>query len=354
LNSSQGCKRPLGGMINHLKDWKMGIGKYIIFSVVFLAAVGFFIINTISGDHTIEMYGHSVTLPIVVWILIPPILLFIASVFHMSAYSVGSFFKKRAIGRDYDTFVNGAIKKILGEKVALKAKTHYFETPMKLLNSLENMPGEKIEIFSDERIQKALNFAKEIRSGVYVDSKEFKLSKESKLFKINQKNKLAVNSDFAYEILRNCADKTSPLCKDAFSIICQNSPFKEIKRYDYPIFKEELMTILQRMDNEQFVLSEEEIYGLLKDANLDQSGFIESAKVIKGKIDPDMLIKLFERLHGSDEAADEAYLYILFDLQMIDRVKEILDNSGEDEYQKIRALTELKEQGKNYDIDMFI
>jgi hypothetical protein len=44
----------------------------------------------------------------------------------------------------------------------------------------------------------------------------------------------------------------------------------------------------------------------------------------------------------------------MFDLQLIDKARDYLDNSAKDEYTKFKHLLFLKDSGKNFDIDLFV
>ena len=50
----------------------------------------------------------------------------------------------------------------------------------------------------------------------------------------------------------------------------------------------------------------------------------------------------------------DAYLFTLFDLEMISLADEILQNAHPDEFENFRAYRALKECGKNYSIYLFV
>ena len=45
---------------------------------------------------------------------------------------------------------------------------------------------------------------------------------------------------------------------------------------------------------------------------------------------------------------------MLYDLQMIDKIKEILDNAEPDEFVKFKTVIFLRDHGKSIDIDKFL
>ena len=69
---------------------------------------------------------------------------------------------------------------------------------------------------------------------------------------------------------------------------------------------------------------------------------------------PDQRIKIFETLYEKDDVATAAYLYTLFDLEMITLADEVLDQTRDDEYMIFRAYRDLKAVNKHYVIDLFV
>jgi hypothetical protein len=69
---------------------------------------------------------------------------------------------------------------------------------------------------------------------------------------------------------------------------------------------------------------------------------------------PELRMSLFETLSTANDSVMEAYLFTLFDLEMIEPAKEILENSQDDEYVYFKAYSSLRECGKHFDINLFI
>jgi hypothetical protein len=60
---------------------------------------------------------------------------------------------------------------------------------------------------------------------------------------------------------------------------------------------------------------------------------------------------MFETISNENELAIDAYLVILFEYEMIDKVRETLNGYSNEEYQPFRALLDLKDSGKNYTLE---
>ena len=94
---------------------------------------------------------------------------------------------------------------------------------------------------------------------------------------------------------------------------------------------------------------------MLEQFNADRADYLELAREIKIKLSPDALIALFEKLYNSKgSVAADAYLYVLYDLQMIDKIRDILENSDRDEFVKFKTVLFLRDNGKSIDIDKFL
>ena len=62
-------------------------------------------------------------------------------------------------------------------------------------------------------------------------------------------------------------------------------------------------------------------------------------------------IKLYEELSCEDENSSEAYLYILFEFEMIDTLREVLDATSDKDFKAFRALLDLKDNSKHYTLE---
>ena len=79
--------------------------------------------------------------------------------------------------------------------------------------------------------------------------------------------------------------------------------------------------------------------------------FIMLAKNYETILKPDQIIALFEKLSSEIEDATSAYLHVLFEYEMITKAKEVLVNTKDGEYSPFKALLDLKEAGKHYNLE---
>ncbi len=337
----------------------MGIKRYILLTVVYMLAVGLYVYSFNGDVYTLNIYKFSLELPIALWIIMPTILLFIASITHMVYYSLKDFWKDRAIKKDFENYKLALSEKILGEDSIVKYKTEWFAFAGKALKILAYKDVEDITI-EDEKIEANRKVVRDINSGKVVDLKKYRLLDDNKLLEKNSFNKLANEQKYAGVILKTCKDENSELCQKAYMEYIKYASFEDIKNIGFTPTKEMFRTLMERYLEEEgtvsIKLSLDDIQELLMQFKANREDYLELAYEIKSKLDPDALISLFGKLYNSPEhaVAADAYLYVLYELQMIDKIREILENSDEDEFVKWKTILFLRDNGKNVDSGLFL
>ena len=111
-----------------------------------------------------------------------------------------------------------------------------------------------------------------------------------------------------------------------------------------------LFALLETNSNEskELIFDNDQVIQMVADMKLSSKEYKKIAKIYLNKMAPEQLSSLFEKFFTIDENSIEAYLLVLFELGMIDDVREILANSKKEEYLKFKALIQLKEAGKYY------
>ncbi len=87
---------------------------------------------------------------------------------------------------------------------------------------------------------------------------------------------------------------------------------------------------------------------------LDEKELIKASTMLAIGMIPEQRMKLFETISETNEEAMGAYLYTLFDLELLAPADEILDNTQPDEYLRFKAFRALKESNKNFNINLFV
>ncbi|MDD3343841.1 MAG: fatty-acid--CoA ligase [Sulfurospirillaceae bacterium] len=336
----------------------MGIKRYILLTIVYMLGIGLYVYSFNGDNFSLELLGLSLTLPVAVWIVIPVVLLVVASISHLVFYNFKDFLYKRALKKDFELFKEVAKQKILRESIENASfRTEGFKLASSVLNSMHYNPDSSVDFSQEPELAKACEMVKSINSGTYEDLKKYKLSKINELAIQNSINRLQVEPKYALEVLKNCKDISSPLCEKAYDALIEFATFAEIKKYNFTPDKRTFRRMMERYldEKDSFEMDLISIEEMLEKFNADRADYLELAQEIKIKLSPDALIALFEKLYNTKgNLAADAYLYVLYDLQMIDKVKDILDNSDTDEFVKFKTVMFLREHGKSIDIDKFL
>lgn len=337
----------------------MGIKRYIILTILFLLGIGIYAYTLTGESYTLEVFSLSFELPVAIWLVLPAVLLFLASVFHMMYYSFKEYLNQRALQKDFELFKTAFGRKVLGEDSDFKYKTDLFQFVGTTLKGVSYKGfSEEIEI-EDAETKKLCEVVEKVNAGEIVELKKYKLSIDNPLRTKARLNKLETDPKYANNILKECDDECGELCRAAYMKFLGYASFDEIKKLGFTPTKETFRRMMERYLDEEdnFDIPLESIEELLLQFKATRDDYLELAYEIKIKLSPDAWMAMFEKLYNSPEQhaeAADAYLYVLYELQMIDKIRDILENSDEGEYVKFKTLLFLRDNGKNVDSGLFL
>jgi len=334
----------------------MGIKRYILLSLVFVVAVGLYVFSFEGTQLNRAFFGVDVTLPVALWVIIPLILLMVASAVHMSFYYAKAGLQERARKKDYEQFIQAAKASLLEEEASVAFKTQWFTLPAALFSRTTLKPNSDAQGIENEELAAVIDTVARIHQGEVVELKKYKLRQDNPLVMRNKLNQLKENPRLASEFLKSCVLDETPLCKQAFKTLLKTGSYAEIKRFGRVLDEEMILDLLHRYADKEDALAmdEAELEVLLSDPVLSKQGLIEAAKTLQSVLNPDALVALFEKLYNGRIEACDAFLYVLFELQMIDRAREVLENSDEEDLIKFKLLLFLKDHGKHCDTSLFV
>ena len=333
----------------------MGLKKYILASILLIIAVVGYTFSLESGDYRIQISDQVILLPIAAWIAVPVVLLFLASLLHMFYYNFKSYLNKRSIEKDKDTLIELIKNNLSDNKITSTFKSYTFKEIGNILNQL-NLTINNSDFETDNQdINTLAQKILKVNSGEYISLKEFKLPETSAIVQTNNMNKTKIDDNYCLDILKKPASYSDILVEVAFLQVLKNKSLTTIKKLLGDLKLNQNMTIeLLIKDSEyqdEFAFTSIEIQDFINALTLENKDYLQIAKQYTKRMSPDQLIKLFEDLSSKNEKANEAYLYVLFEYEMIDEIREIINNSQKDEYLPYKALLDLKDNGKHYNID---
>lgn len=342
----------------------MGLKKYFIATLLLILLVVGYSYSLDLGDYTLKfdigIDGYSIekTLPISIWIILPTIILFIATILHMLYYGLQGYLQRKSLFTDLSTIQDYIEKKVLNEKSNKRLKTKEFKELANIIDQLDiSISDDKFES-SNEDLNNIILKLKDINKNKYVDIKALKLDENNPIRIKNTINNISENSDYAITILKNSKKYTQDIIVAAFNSVIENKSINEIKPLiaDIKMSNSMVAKLLLKdstLNNEQRYTNTE-ILTLIQNNKLSNQELIQIAKNYKRTMQPEQLIKLFEDICAYDESLTTSYLYVLSEYEMISEIKEILVNSQKDEYIPFKAIIDLKDNGKHYNVESLI
>ncbi|MGE0738896.1 hypothetical protein [Sulfurimonas sp.] len=338
----------------------MHLKKYTIASLLLIVLIGWYVYAFVTQESmSITIFGLVLPpLSIAALVVLPMVLLYVASMLHMSFYALMGVLKLRKYEKDHEKMVDSIIDAYLGkENRSHSFKTQKYQLLGSLVDNATIFPTAEFNAEVDnKKINDVLNVINSIRNGEVADLRKYSLPVSNAIVIQNERNRYKKGVLSAEDILSSPNRYDASLCKEVYVDFVKKAPLHTIEKYKNALTKEALFTILSRInaDSDTLVVSNEVLLSLFKAMNLTVSEYIDASKKLAKAMLPEQRMKLFETLSNEDEAAMEAYLFTLFDLEMLTAAKEVLDASSSGEYARFKAYRTLRECGKHFDINLFI
>lgn len=338
----------------------MHIKRYTIASFLLIAFVGWYVSTFISSETiSVNLLGVEIApLSVSIWSMIPLVIFYIASVIHMSFYSVLGSLNLRKYEKDYENVIESISDAYLGKE----NRFHSFKTERyKMLGSLiDNTTLSPNKIFAssinDEKISATMKLIEDIKKGEVVDLKKAALSINNPLVIQNERNRYLSSSQNAEDFLNHAEKYNEDLLREIYTEFVKTASLKSIEKYKQLMTKSALYGILSRVnaDENTLEISNELLLSLFEALELHTNDYIKISESLSHGMIPEERIRLFEILSDKNDEAMDAYLYTLYDLEMISPADAILDISQADEYLNFKAYRALKETNKNFNINLFV
>jgi len=334
----------------------MRLGLYIIASIILMAIVGIFVYMIHPGNYSYNELGFPLEFPIALWIVLPMFILMLASLLHMMFYGTKNFFKFKKWEKDTDTLDDALYWALLNEPQVHKFNLPQLKQTASLLSVATINVNGTVEKTS-EKLKEALSIVSAIENGEYVDLKAKKLSRvlspENPLFKQNILNRLEQDKAFAEEVIQDKLSYDATVCKVAINKFASTTTFTQAQRHVNAFDKESLLILLERVSDEDDLGLTKDIldkFIVSLDSSLECSDYLQMSTLMMGQLSPDENLMLWRGYQLKYSKAEIAYLYLLFEYEMIDKAGDYLREHGDDDFKRFRALYDLKKEHKKYKI----
>ena len=336
----------------------MRLGLYI-FAALTLTAITAALAYTVNpNNYIIEFMGINFNFPVAVWTVLPMGVLLLFTAIHMFYYSLKGYFKLKKWQKDAATLDDALYWSLVNEPKEQKYAMDEVKSSAVLLgksslNVLDSVDG------LNPRLSKVLNIINKIKNGEYVDLKENKMSKvftDGNPFLVqNRVNRLQSDPEFVEEVMKSSSKYSKQVQKQALDIFVRKETFYKARKYAKIFDAESLHVMLSRVVHEEDMgLSVEILNDFVEALKLNCTDFMKIANITKKVFSPDQNLALFKIYQEKYPKAQEAYLFLLFDYELLEEASNYLDEHEEYEFLKFRAFHELKKSHKKFKLEELV
>ncbi len=330
----------------------MGVKKYLIFGLLYIAVLMAVVVSLGLESYKLVMFGYFQEFPMVVWIVSPVVLLFLATVAHLIFYWIKSVINTNAIKNDEAKLIQLIKHKLSGSTQEVKPTNMHMSNIAGVLSKLHITNDKDNADTPSQTINSLIVALNNIQNSKHENLKEFNLNTDAIVLEQNDQNKITQDENYATTIIKKPVNYSDTQIKIAFMKLLNDNKIGQIKLSlkDIKLDTDMLFALLETNSNEskELIFDNDQVIQMVADMKLSSKEYKKIAKIYLNKMAPEQLSSLFEKFFTIDENSIEAYLLVLFELGMIDDVREILANSKKEEYLKFKALIQLKEAGKYY------
>ncbi|ASM35946.1 hypothetical protein [Campylobacter sputorum] len=330
--------------------------KYIIYSILYATIVFVLVYTLNNSEYTLSLMGFNINLLIATWFVVPLAFFILLSIFHMAYQNFEIYLQNRALKRDTKIYDEMISEIMLGFDSNKEFKTKAFDNASEVLKSLS--PWKNIDHINskNEDLKEIFNIVKDAKNGIPVDIKKYKLPKENPLYIQNELNKIATLADYYLDILKSNSENINPLfITKAKEKLISTGNYENIMKFNDSFTEAQTLILINRHINkdDKFEIKQGELLNLLKKCDLSENGFIIIAQTFQNKIPPEAIMQTFKNLSSYNQKAQKAYLYILYDLQMLDEIREIVSSSEDDDYLEFKTMLFLRDNGQKAPLKLF-
>ncbi len=332
----------------------MRLKTYTILSLIYISLIGILFYLENSNYYTLKVYHYELALPISAWLIAPTALLFVISLLHMMFFSACSYIDRYKSKNEKKRTISLLKNLILNKKSKIPFSSHEFYLIQKFINQskLINIPNVDTD---EEQIHEPISLIKDINDGIFrKDIDKFDLDKDNELKIKNYSNRIKSERGFASTILKKIEDYDKSTTKEAILNIIQNEEEKTLKElFDkIEIDKDVAFAILDKKD--KLNISLKDTIFVLRKASFNADDFIKISKKWIDDYSPDKILDLFEEISSEIDESVDSYIYVLLELELIDKAKELIE-SAESKYTKqFKLYLEIKKHEISCDISDFI
>jgi hypothetical protein len=320
-----------------------------------MAMVGAFTYTMNPNYYIVEVMGININLPVAAWLILPMFILLTFTVIHMIFYSLKSYFKLKKWQKDADTLDDALYWSMVQEPKDQKYAIPEIASAASILSQSNIDVLDNVESLSP-RLSRVLNIVNKIKNGDYVDLKDNKMSKVfnegNPLLIKNRLNRLDHDDKFIEEVMKSPVSFSDPVEHKALELFAAKESFFKARKYAKIFDVENFFVMLNRVSTEKDMeLTTDILDDFVAALNFNCNEFVRTAYITKKVFTPDENLVFFKKYQNEYPNAQLAYLYLLFEYELMEEVGLYLDEQYEGDFIRARALYSLKKANKNYKIE---
>lgn len=336
----------------------MRLALYIFATFALMVIIAAFT-YTVNPDHyTIELMGINFSFPVAVWIVLPMVLLVIFTLVHMFFYGLKNYFILKKWQKDANTLEDALYWSLVNEPKEQKYGIDVVGSSASLLGKASLNISDNIEGLTP-RLTRVVNIIQKIKNGDYVDFKEEKMTKVfnvgNPILTQNRLNRLESDDKFVADVLKSTSEYTEIVKAEALETFARKENFVKAQKYAKVFDNKSFFTMLERVTEEDNLeLTPEILTDFVKALDLSCQDFIKIVSVTKKYFNPEENLTLFRSYQIENPKAQNAYLYLLFEYELLEQVAIYLNEQEENEFIKFRAFYQLKQENTKYKLEEII
>ena len=336
----------------------MRLGLYIFASLVLIGIVGGLAYMVNPDFYLLEVMGINLNFPIALWFVLPMVVLLLATLFHMFFYGLKNYFLLKKWKKDAVTLEEALYASLVGEPKDKKYTIDEVGTSAVLLSQASISLKDAVEGLSP-KLSRVANIIQKIKNGEYVDLKELKMTKVfntgNPILVQNRLNRLKSDEKFVEDVMRANSNYSEAVQAVALEMFASTTDFVKARKYVKVFDVKNFLTMLNRVTHdEKLGLTAEILTEFTHALDLKCEDFIAIATITKKYFKPDENLLLFKSYQEKNEKAQNAYLYLLFEYELLEQVSTYLDEHHEDDFVKFRALHTLKKAHSKFKLEDII
>jgi len=329
----------------------MRLALYIFATLALMGIVAAFTYTINPDYYALELMGINFNFPMAAWIVAPMVLLFIFTLIHMLFYGLKNYFILKKWHKDTNTIEDALYWSLVNEPKEQKYSIGEVGNCAVLLgksslNVIDNVEG------LTPRLARVVNLIQKVKGGEYVDFKEEKMGKVfnagNPILIQNRLNRLENDEKFVEDVMKSTSEYSKPVQAEALKTFAQKVDFVQARKYVKVFDVKNFFVMLDRVTAEDKLEPTPEILTEFVHAlDIGCQDFIRIASVTKKYFNPEENLILFRTYQAENTKAQNAFLYLLFEYELLEQVAQYLQEHEEDEFIKFRAWYTLKQEHNN-------